>query len=100
MTLEEETYVNCPGAGSRFRNSRSDDFPVVFEHDIPLTLDECGGPVIGLNGKAIGITIARVGQHGCMAIPADHRSDHSAAQDERRRQFELSCFLVSQTVAV
>ena len=43
----------------------------MFEHDIPLALDECGGPVIGLDGKAVGMTIARVGQHGCMAIPAD-----------------------------
>jgi hypothetical protein len=36
-----------------------------------LTLDECGGPIIDLDGNAIGITIARVAQHGCMAIPAD-----------------------------
>jgi serine protease Do len=71
VKLGEEPYVRCPGAFGRYRNLRADDFPFVFEHDIPLTLDECGGPIIDLNGKAIGITIARVGQHGCMAIPAD-----------------------------
>src|SRR5262249_34252131 len=32
---------------------------------------ECGGPVVGLDGRAVGITIARVQVHGCMAIPAD-----------------------------
>lgn len=71
VKLEAEPYVRCPGANARYRNLRADDFPSVFEHDIPLTLDECGGPVVDLDGKAIGITIARVAQHGCMAIPAD-----------------------------
>jgi S1-C subfamily serine protease len=71
VTLGEDPYVRCPGAIARYRNLRADDFPFVFEHDIPLTLDECGGPIIDLDGKAIGITIARVAQHGCMAIPAD-----------------------------
>ena len=50
---------------------RNDDFPVVFEHDMPLHIQECGSPVVGLDGKAIGLTIAPVGPHGCMAIPAD-----------------------------
>ncbi|WP_010583821.1 trypsin-like peptidase domain-containing protein [Schlesneria paludicola] len=71
LPLEEVPYVECPGAGGRYRNSRADDFPCVFEHDIPLLLDECGGPVIDLDGRVIGINIARVGEHGCMAIPAD-----------------------------
>jgi S1-C subfamily serine protease len=71
LTLDAEPYVHCPSAGSRYRNFRSDDFPVVFEHDLPLTLDECGGPVISLDGKALGINIARVGEHGSLAIPAD-----------------------------
>lgn len=71
LTLGEQPYVRCPGASGRYRNLRADDFPMVFEHDIPLLLDECGGPVINLEGKAIGVTIARVGEHGCMAIPSD-----------------------------
>ncbi len=50
---------------------RADDFPAVFEHDMPILNYECGGPVVDLAGKALGITIARVGKHGCMAIPGD-----------------------------
>jgi serine protease Do len=50
---------------------RLDDFPTVFEHDVPLFPHECGGPVVDLTGRAVGITIARVGPHGCMAIPGD-----------------------------
>jgi serine protease Do len=71
LQVDEDPYIRCPGATAWYRNLRADDFPAVFEHDIPLLLDECGGPVIDLDGKAVGITIARVGQHGCMAIPAD-----------------------------
>ncbi len=63
-------YFECPGAISPYANMRCDDFPEVFEHDIPLALNECGGPVVALDGRALGINIARVGDHGSMAIPA------------------------------
>lgn len=53
-------------------SARNDGFPTVFEHDLPLIATECGGPVVGLDGRAVGITIARVNVHGCMAIPAGH----------------------------
>jgi serine protease Do len=53
------------------RSYRADDFPTVFEHDLPLFPHECGGPLVDQSGRAIGITIARVGMHGCMAIPGD-----------------------------
>jgi len=53
------------------RNYRCDDFPVIFEHALPVFTYECGGPVVDLTGRAVGITIARVGRHGCMAVPGD-----------------------------
>ena len=71
LKLDEDPYIRCPGTTAWYRNLRADDFPAVFEHDIPLLLDECGGPVIDLDGRAVGMTIARVAQHGCMAIPSD-----------------------------
>jgi serine protease Do len=49
---------------------RSDGFPTVFEHGIPVMANECGGPLVDLSGRVVGITIARVG-HGCMAVPGD-----------------------------
>lgn len=69
--LAAAPYMQRAEMSSRYRSFRWDDFPVVFEHDIALWLDECGGPVIDLDGRAIGITIARVGPHGCVAIPAE-----------------------------
>ena len=46
------------------------DFPTLFEHDIPLSLGQCGGPLVDLSGKAVGMTMYR-GEYGCMAIPGD-----------------------------
>lgn len=54
-----------------YRSFRRDHFPTVFEHNLPLGLDECGGPLVDLDGRFLGITIARVNDHGCMAIPAN-----------------------------
>jgi len=47
------------------------NYPVFLEHDLPLREDECGGPLLGLDGKSHGITISRAHAEGCIAIPAD-----------------------------
>jgi serine protease Do len=52
-------------------NYRADGFPTVFECAVPFFSHECGGPIVDLNGRAVGVTIARVGRHGGMAIPGD-----------------------------
>ncbi|MFO0935512.1 MAG: PDZ domain-containing protein [Gemmataceae bacterium] len=44
--------------------------PTFFEHDMPLPPDRCGGTVIDLNGKTVGITVFR-GKYGCLAVPAE-----------------------------
>jgi serine protease Do len=44
------------------------DYPIFFEHDMPLPFNQCGGPVIDLDGRVVGMTMYR-GQYGCMAIP-------------------------------
>ena len=52
-------------------NYRADDFPTVIECAVPFFTYECGGPIVDLTGRAIGITIARPGPHGGMVIPGD-----------------------------
>src|SRR5687768_6091451 len=44
-------------------------FPSVFQHDSVLQPNECGGPVVDLNGHAVGINIARAGRVASYAIP-------------------------------
>lgn len=50
---------------------RRDGFPAVFQHDALIAPGQCGGPVLDLEGKALGINIARAGRVEAFAIPAD-----------------------------
>jgi serine protease Do len=72
---EKEMEIKIPlcASNSRFpnHNYRYKDFPEVLEHAVPLFPHECGGPLVDLHGRFIGINIARAGPHGCAAIPAD-----------------------------
>jgi serine protease Do len=51
---------------------RSNGFPVVFQHDTPLFPEQCGGPIVDLDGHVIGMNIARNGRAASFAIPASH----------------------------
>lgn len=50
---------------------RRDEFEAVYQHDTVLSPEDCGGPVVTLSGKAIGINIARGGRTESYALPAD-----------------------------
>jgi S1-C subfamily serine protease len=50
---------------------RLDDFPTVIECDVRFHPFECGGPIVDLTGRAIGVAIAKIGDHGGMVIPGD-----------------------------
>lgn len=53
-------------------SKRADNFPSVFQHDAPLFPEQCGGPVVNLDGKIIGINIARNGRAASYAIPLEN----------------------------
>jgi serine protease Do len=46
-------------------------FPMVLQHDTVLLPKDCGGPLVDLDGKVIGINIARAGRTETLAIPAE-----------------------------
>jgi len=46
-------------------------FPVILQHDTFIKPKDCGGPLVDLDGKAIGINIARAGRTETYAIPAE-----------------------------
>ncbi|WP_437225812.1 S1C family serine protease [Planctomicrobium sp. SH661] len=50
---------------------RRDDFEAVYQHDSVIGPEECGGPVVNLDGLAMGINIARAGRTETYALPAD-----------------------------
>ena len=52
-------------------SDRRTGFPVVLQHDTVLRPVDCGGPIVDLDGKVIGINIARAGRTESFAIPAE-----------------------------
>lgn len=48
---------------------RRDDFPMAFQHDSVLDPNDCGGPVVDLDGRVIGLNIARSGRVKSYALP-------------------------------
>lgn len=51
-------------------SDRRAGFPLAIQHDTVLRPSECGGPIVDLEGKVIGINIARAGRVESYAIPA------------------------------
>jgi serine protease Do len=52
-------------------SERRAGFPTVFQHDSYLKPEDCGGPLVDLNGRVVGINIARGGRTESYAIPFD-----------------------------
>ena len=52
-------------------SKRKDNFPIIFQHDLPLPKQAMGGPVFDLNGKCIGLNIARVDRVTVYALPVE-----------------------------
>lgn len=51
-------------------SARSTGFSGVFLHDTVLEPQQCGGPLVNLDGKVVGINIARAGRVSSYALPA------------------------------
>ncbi len=50
-------------------SSRHADFPAVLQHDTVLRPVDCGGPLVDLSGKVIGVNIARAGRTETYSVP-------------------------------
>lgn len=46
-------------------------FPSVIQHDTVLRPSDCGGPIVDLDGYAVGINIARAGRVASYALPVE-----------------------------
>ena len=51
---------------------RDGDFPSVFQHDTPLFPEQCGGPMVDLDGRVVGLNIARRGRAASFGLPAKY----------------------------
>lgn len=52
-------------------SSRAEGFDLAIQHDTVLQAWQCGGPLLDLDGKAVGLNIARAGRVASYALPAD-----------------------------
>ncbi|MEN9361813.1 MAG: putative periplasmic serine endoprotease DegP-like precursor [Verrucomicrobiota bacterium] len=51
-------------------SKRRTDFPAVFQHDGVVWANACGGPVLDLHGRCVGLNIARFDRICTFALPA------------------------------
>ena len=51
-------------------SDRAENFELAVQHDTVLEAWQCGGPVINLDGRAVGLNIARAGRVASYALPA------------------------------
>jgi serine protease Do len=52
-------------------SERKAGFPVILQHDAVLKPTDCGGPLVNLDGKVLGINISRAGRTETYAIPSE-----------------------------
>jgi serine protease Do len=62
--------VDQNSMGSRLSNLRS-GFPTILQHDSVVLPEDCGGPLVDLDGHVVGINIARAGRVESYAIPTE-----------------------------
>jgi serine protease Do len=67
-----------PTGRSDFQNSLGSElsdrrlgFSTILQHDSVLRARDCGGPLVDLDGKVIGVNIARAGRTETYAVPAE-----------------------------
>lgn len=51
-------------------SARTSGYPLALQHDIPLAPSHCGGPLLNLDGRCVGINVSRAGRVKTLAIPA------------------------------
>jgi len=66
-TPDDKRMAPLNGPMSKRRNG----FPRALQHDIPIKPSECGGPLLDLAGRCIGINVSRAGRIQTLAIPAE-----------------------------
>lgn len=101
-----------PGGRREFQNRLGGDlserrggFDRVLQHDTVLKPRECGGPVVDLDGRAVGINIARAERVASYALPAavvrevlDEMREYVAGREPERSEPKPHGLSVARTV--
>lgn len=71
VKLQLELFVDEDEEYSGTLSLRRSGFPAVFAHDTAIIPEACGSPLLDLDGKVVGVNIARAGRVTTYAIPAE-----------------------------
>lgn len=75
VRLASRSKISSNFTGEDYANGgvsfRTDNFPEVIQHDIPLNPADMGGPLLNLLGQVVGINIARVDRVTTFALPME-----------------------------
>ena len=75
VRLASRSKVTSNWDGEDFANGgvslRTDNFPEIVQHEIPLQPNDMGGPVFDLEGNALGINISRVDRVSTFMLPSE-----------------------------
>lgn len=75
VRLASKRHVQMNWDGEDFANHgtslRTDNFPLVLQHDLPLSPADMGGALYDLQGRAVGINISRVDRVTNYALPVE-----------------------------
>jgi serine protease Do len=52
-------------------SNRRSGYPVILQHDTVIRPTDCGGPLVDLHGRVVGLNICRAGRVESWAIPAE-----------------------------
>jgi len=69
LKIDGNQLTHLSAAGGTV-SKRHNSFPIALTHDTVLQAAQCGGPVVDLDGRAIGLNIARADRTATYAIPA------------------------------
>ena len=67
--MSKDDMMNLGGGGGL--SGRRTGFPQVIQHDTILLPKDCGGPLVDLDGRVVGLNIARAGRVETWALPAE-----------------------------
>jgi len=76
--------------GGHVYNEVRGDFPNVIQSDMQILPEDCGAPVVGLDGAVIGMTVARAGRIKCYIIPTSAIIELLASAPGKLTRFELA----------
>lgn len=75
VRLASRSKISSNFTGEDYANGgvsfRTDNFPEVIQHDIPLSPADMGGPLLNLLGQVVGVNIARVDRVTTFALPME-----------------------------